>query len=131
MKESEWPKTNYGGVHYLFPNTIIFFGAISADSYFTQIFRLFPDGVGKTRCHFAVYAPFGIDDEAHREMCETNYDATATVVQDEDYLVASNGYANLQTAPENHHVVLGANELALHDVHKNIAQVIGMPLDRR
>ena len=131
MNESKWPKTNYGGVHYLFPNTIIFFGAISADSYFTQIFRLFPDGVGKTRCHFAVYAPFGIDDEAHREMCEQNYDATATVVQDEDYLVASNGYANLLTAPENHHVVIGANELALHDVHKNIAKTIGMPLDRR
>ena len=128
--ESEWPKTSYGGVHFLFPNTVIFFGAVTADSYFTQVFRLFPDGVGKTRCHFAVYAPFGIDDAAHKKMCEDNYDSTGTVVQDEDYLVASNGYANLLSAPKDHHVVLGANEIALHGVHKNIAKVIGMPLNR-
>lgn len=129
--ESDWPETSYGGVHYLFPNTIIFFGAVTADSYFTQVFRLFPDGVGKTRCHFAVYAPFGIDNKSHKDMCAENYDSTAAVVQDEDYWVASKGYANLLTAPKDYHVVLGANEMALHDVHRNIAKTIGMPLDRK
>ena len=54
---------------------------------------------------------------------------TAAVVVDEDYRVASNGYANLLTAPEGYHIVIGANEIALHDVHKNIAKVIGMPLE--
>ena len=56
------------------------------------------------------------------------YDATATVVQTEDYRVASHGYANLMTAPDDYHVVLGANEPALHGVHRNIANAIGMPL---
>ena len=55
---------------------------------------------------------------------------TATVVVDEDYRVASNGYANLLTAPDDFHVVIGANEIALHDVHKDIAKIIGMPLDQ-
>ena len=55
---------------------------------------------------------------------------TARVVVDEDYRVASNGYANLLTAPKDHHVVIGANEIALHGVHKNIAAAIGMPLDQ-
>ncbi len=126
--ESEWPVNAYGAVHYLYPNTIVFFGAVGVGSYFTQVFRLFPDGVGKTRCQFAVYAPFGIESEEHKAVCEMAYDATATVVQTEDYRVASHGYANLMTAPDDYHVVLGANEPALHGVHRTIANAIGMPL---
>ena len=126
--ESAWPANSYGAVHYLYPNTIVFFGAVGVGSYFTQVFRLFPDGVGKTRCQFAVYAPFGIESEEHKAVCEMAYDATATVVQTEDYRVASHGYANLMTAPDDYHVVLGANEPALHGVHRTIANAIGMPL---
>lgn len=128
--ESEWPETDYGGVHYLFPNTVIFFGAVTPGVYFTQIFRLFPDGPGKMFCQFAVYAPFGVENEEHRKACEMAYDMTATVVQTEDYRVASNGYANLLTAPADFHVVLGANEPALHGVHRSLAAACGMPLDQ-
>ena len=127
--ESEWPNTIYSGVHFLFPNSIIYFGAVKPGVFFTQVFRLFPDGVGKTRCHFAVYAPFGVQDEAQRQDCEVTYDLTARIVQQEDYHIASQGFANLLHAPKNHHVIIGANEIALHDVHKNIAATIGMPLD--
>ena len=126
--EAAWPATDYGGVHYLFPNTIIFFGAITPGTYFTQVFRLFPDGVGKTRCQFGVYAPFGILSEEYRQICVTAYDATSTVVQTEDYRVASAGYANLQTAPDGFQVVLGANEIAVQAVHRHIADAIGMPV---
>ena len=86
--------------------------------------------MGKTRCQFAVYAPFGVESDAHRDSCIAAYDATATVVQDEDYRVASNGYANLMSASKDYHVVLGANEMALHTVHQNIAKTIGMPLEQ-
>lgn len=127
--ESDWPQTDYGGVHYLFPNTVLFFGSVTPGSFFTQVFRLFPDGVGKTRCQFAVYAPFGIESAEHRAMCEMAYDATAQVVQTEDYRVASNGYANLLSAPGDFHVVLGANEKAVQAVHHHIADSIGMPLN--
>ena len=126
--EAEWPDTEYGGVHYLFPNTVIFFGSIVPGVYFTQVFRLFPDGVGKTRCQFGVYAPFGILSEEYRQTCVMAYDATAEVVQSEDYRVASAGYANLKTAPDDFHVVLGANEIALQAVQRHIATAIGMPL---
>ena len=126
--ESDWPATDYGGVHYLFPNTVIFFGAVTPGVFFTQVFRLFPDGVGKTRCQFAVYAPFGVESDDHLALCEMAYDATATVVQSEDYRVASAGYANLLTAPDDFHVVLGANEAALQAVHQHIADAIGLPI---
>ena len=127
--ESAWPLTSYGGVHYLFPNTIVFFGAVGVDSFFTQVFRLFPDGVGRTVCQFAVYAPFGVESDAHRALCEMAYDMTAAVVQTEDYRVASNGYANLLTAPDDFHVVLGSNENAVQAAHRHIAAAIGLPLN--
>lgn len=129
--ENDWPDSEYGGVHFIFPNTVVFFGAVTPGVYFTQIFRLFPDGVGKTRCQFAVYAPFGVESDDHKNMCEMAYDATAEVVQTEDYRVSSHGYSNLMTAPDDYHVVIGANEAALHGVHKNIAETIGMPLDKQ
>ncbi len=127
--EAEWPDTEYGGVHYIFPNTVVFFGSVGVDSFFTQVFRLFPDGVGKTRCQFAVYAPFGVGSDEYRAMCEMAYDATAQVVQTEDYRVASHGYANLLTAPDDYHVVIGSNENAVQAVHQHIAELIGMPLN--
>lgn len=127
--ESDWPEIIYSGVHFLFPNTVIYFGAINPGEFFTQVFRLFPDGVGKTRCHFAVYAPFGLEDESQRAMCETNYDLTARVVVDEDYRVASHGYANLVTAPDDFSIVIGANEIGLHKFHHHISDIIGMPLN--
>lgn len=128
--EAEWPESEYGAVHYIFPNTVLFFGAVTPGVHFTQVFRLFPDGADRMVCHFAVYAPFGVIDEAHRAICEGAYDATSTVVQTEDYRVAAAGYANMLTAPEDFRVVLGANEPALHGVHRHIAEACGMPLDR-
>lgn len=127
--EADWPETDYGGVHFLFPNTVIFFGSIEPGKFFTQVFRLFPDGVGKTRCQFAVYAPFGIEGDAHRTMCEMAYDGTAMVVQSEDYRVASAGYANLVAAPDDFQVILGSNESAVQSVQINIAEAIGMPIN--
>lgn len=127
--ERDWPESDYGGVHFLFPNTIVFFGAVTPGQFFTQVFRLFPDGVGGTRCQFAVYAPFGILSDEYRGICEYAYDATAEVVQTEDYRIASAGYANLLTAPANFHTVLGANEIALQAVQRHIAAAAGMPLE--
>jgi len=130
VEEAEWPEADYGGVHFLFPNTVIFFGAVTPGVFFTQVFRLFPDGADRMICQFAVYAPFGVDSPEHRAACELAYDATATVVQSEDYRVASAGYANLLSAPADFHVVLGANEPALHGVHRHIAEACGMPLNQ-
>lgn len=129
VAEADWPASEYGGVHFLFPNTVIFFGSIVPGVYFTQVFRLFPDGVGKTRCQFGVYAPFGILSDEYRDTCVMAYDATAEVVQSEDYRVASAGYANLLTAPDDFHVVLGANEIAVQAVQRHIADAIGLPLE--
>lgn len=127
--ESEWPDTEYGAVHYLFPNTVLFIGSITPGRVFTQVFRHFPgDTVGEMKTHFAVYAPHGVRDEAYQAEVEMAHDGTRHVVTTEDYLVAAEGWANMAHAPEGFTVVYGANEIALHHQHRAIADACGLPL---
>jgi carnitine monooxygenase subunit len=126
--ESEWPQSEYGGVHFLFPNTVFFIGSVQPGQVFTQVFRLFPDGVGKTKCQFAVYAPRGVLSDEYRATVEYAHDATAQVVSTEDYVVASEGYHNMRHAPAGFRVAYGKNEISLQALHRNIAEAIGLPL---
>lgn len=127
--ESEWPEPFYSAVHYLFPNTVIFVGTVTGSDPFVQIFRHFPDGVGAMHTKFAVYAPEGVTSEAYRAEVEAGFDGTAHVVDTEDYWVARNGWAQLKSAPAGFKVLYGANEIALQNQHKALAEAAGMPLD--
>lgn len=125
----EWPTSDYGGVHFLFPNTVIFVGSVEPGKTFIQLFRLFPNDVGHMRCQFAVYAPGGVRDEAHRLENEMGFDLTKQVVETEDYRQSEQSFANLLTAPPGFHVILGSNEIALQRLQRNIAEVLGVPLE--
>jgi hypothetical protein len=94
-----------------------------------QVFRLFPgDTPGELATQFAVYAPRGVHSEDYRKECEFAYDATAQVVSTEDYKVASDGWKNLANVPADFRIVYGSNEIALQNLHKSLADAIGMPL---
>ncbi|MEO0981286.1 MAG: SRPBCC family protein [Pseudomonadota bacterium] len=127
--EREWPATQYEGVHYLFPNTIIFYGTVTDSDPMVQIFRHFPEAVGGMHTNFKVYAPWGVKSAEHRAVVEGAYDGTAHVVETEDYWVARNGWKQLTMAPAGFKVLYGANEHALQNQHKAIADAAGMPLD--
>ena len=129
LPEAEWPEVDYGGVHYLFPNTVLFIGSIEPGKGFTQIFRLFPGASpGEMVTRFAVYAPTGVQSDQHRAECEFAFDATAQVVSTEDYVIAANGWANMAAADPMFPIIYGANEIALPGVHRAIADAIGMPI---
>jgi len=128
--EEQWPESFYGGVHYLFPNTILFYGSVGAGEPFVQVFRHFPDGPDNMKTYLTVYSRAEIESEEYREFVKTaGFDGTIHIVETEDYWVAEKGYANLKLAPEGFKVLYGANEWSLHDKHKAIAEVSGMPLD--
>lgn len=128
--ESEWPEPHYGGVHYLFPNTIIFYGSVGAGEPFVQVFRHYPRGLGAMRTCFSVYSRAEIESDDYRSFIETaGYDGTAHVVMTEDYWVAENGWARLKSAPPGFKVLYGANEISLQHKHREIAKASGMPLD--
>jgi phenylpropionate dioxygenase-like ring-hydroxylating dioxygenase large terminal subunit len=118
-----------GGIHYLFPNTILFVGSVSPGKRYCTLFRHFPgEDPGQTVTHKTVYAPGGVKDADHRREVEEAWDATANVVRTEDYVVSAEGYRNLAALPAGTTVVYGRQELALQNVHRAIAAAIGLPL---
>ncbi|QMW23866.1 aromatic ring-hydroxylating oxygenase subunit alpha [Sandaracinobacteroides saxicola] len=123
VPEAAWPAMDYGGVHYLFPNTVIFVGAVEPGKTFVQLFRLFPESVGQMRCQFAVYAPGGVRDATHRAEVAMAYDMTEAVVRTEDYRVAAEAFANLREAPAGFELVLGRNEGVLQRAARSMAAI--------
>jgi phenylpropionate dioxygenase-like ring-hydroxylating dioxygenase large terminal subunit len=128
LPSEQWPASDYGGVHFLFPNTVIFVGSVEPGKTFIQLFRLFPHDVGRMRCQFAVYAPGGVRNAAHRLETEMGFDLTKQVVETEDYRQAEQSYANLLTAPAGFHLILGSNEIALQRFQRTVANLLGVPL---
>jgi hypothetical protein len=127
MPEAEWPDEDYGGIHFLFPNTVFFIGATEPGKRFTQIFRLFPgETPGETRTQFAIYAPKDKTDPEFLAQVVAAYDGTAWVVANEDYMVAAEGWASLSQAPKGFKVLYGKNEIALQSLHQGIAAALGI-----
>lgn len=118
-----------GGIHYIFPNTILFAGSVSPGKGYYTTFRHFPgEDPGETVTYKTIYAPKGVNDEAYRQEVEAAYDATAHVVATEDYVVAAEGWRNLAAMPPGSSLVYGRQEIALQYQHRAIAEAIGMPL---
>jgi phenylpropionate dioxygenase-like ring-hydroxylating dioxygenase large terminal subunit len=126
--ESEWQVADEpGGIHYLFPNTIIFAGSITPGKFYLTTFRHFPgETPGETVTHKTVYAYGGVKSPEHRAEVEGAYDGVAHVVRTEDYVVAAEGWKNLTLLPEGATVVYGRQEVALQNVHRAIARAIGV-----
>ena len=70
-------------------------------------------------------APDSTPDAAFAEA----HDYIESAVRSEDYSVSKDGQRNLETAPDGFELVYGRNELALQNTHRNIARMIGMPID--
>lgn len=128
--ESEWGAEHaLGGIHYIFPNTILFAGSVSPGKGYYTTFRHFPgEAVGQTTTYKTIYAPKGVHSAEYRAEVEAAYDATAHVVETEDYVVAAEGWRNLLAMPKGRTVVYGRQELALQNQHRAIAEAIGLPL---
>lgn len=117
------------GIHYLFPNVVLFAGSVSPGKTYLTIFRHYPgEQPGETRTFKTIYAFGGVRSEAHRAEVEQAFDATAHVVRTEDYVTAAEGWKNLTAMPPGATVVYGRQEIALQYQHRAIAEAIGMPL---
>jgi len=128
--EEDWGVDDaLGGIHYIFPNTILFAGSVSPGKRYYTTFRHFPgETPGETVTYKTIYAPGGVKSPAHRQEVEDAWDATAHVVRTEDYVVAAEGWRNLGHFPKGQTVVYGRQEMALQNVHRVLAEAIGRPL---
>jgi phenylpropionate dioxygenase-like ring-hydroxylating dioxygenase large terminal subunit len=127
--ETEWDVDSMiGWVHYIYPNTILFTGAVRPGRGYYTLFRHFPgESPGETITYKSIYAPFGVQTPEYRAEVEAAFDATAHVVMAEDYVVAAEGWRNLSADGEGRTVLYGRQEVALQNYHKAVAAAIGCP----
>ncbi|WP_332771871.1 aromatic ring-hydroxylating oxygenase subunit alpha [Phenylobacterium sp.] len=130
VDEAQWPSAPYGASHLLFPNSIVYGAPMEGGGRMIGMYRLYP-GDEPGRC-FTIMSTYRVADapaETPDSAFEAAHDYIETVVRTEDYSVSKEGQRNLQHAPEGFEMVYGRNEIALQNVHRNIAAMIGMPLD--
>jgi nitrite reductase/ring-hydroxylating ferredoxin subunit len=130
VDEREWPRTPYGGSHLLFPNTIFYSAPMEGGGRMFGVYRLFPgETPGRSFTLMSTYRASDVPDATPDAVFADAHDNIETVVRAEDYSISKEGQRNLEYAPEDFKVIYGRNEPALQDNQRNIARMIGMPID--
>jgi phenylpropionate dioxygenase-like ring-hydroxylating dioxygenase large terminal subunit len=123
--EAEWPPTSYGGLYYIFPNTVINCNTMANGEQFYGFSRLFPrDEVGSATSLLTTYKPGHMPEDADAALWTDMHDFIHRVVETEDYSVSREGQVNMKYAPADFQPVLGANELALQNIHQHIQALL-------
>lgn len=128
--EEDWPDTQYGAAHYIFPNIVFSFTkAIDGSLPVLALLRMFPgDHPGETLVVHNLYKPADaaeLDDAPFQAL----HDAIIAINQTEDLLVAKEVWENYRRLAPNTKMVFGRNEMVLQRYHQKIAEIIGMPID--
>jgi phenylpropionate dioxygenase-like ring-hydroxylating dioxygenase large terminal subunit len=130
VDEAEWPATPYGGSHLVFPNAIVYGAPMDGGGSMIGMYRLYPgDAPGRSFTIMSTYRAADAPAETPDEAFAAAHDFIQQVVTTEDYSVSKEGQRNLAHAPEGFRIIYGRNEIALQNLHRNVADIVGMPLD--
>jgi carnitine monooxygenase subunit len=123
--EEDWPVDALPLTYFLFPNTIIAVGSVSATGSSFTTHRLFPTGVGEMYASVRMYALTGVKSPEHRAEMEANFEKIKAAARDEDYAVTGESWGALQELPEGSDFILGRHEIGVQTFHRNIAAALG------
>jgi carnitine monooxygenase subunit len=127
--ESEWLVDTLGTPYFIFPNTVIYCGALTPDKLFVNLMRMFPRGVGNLITHVETYGPVEqADAPEYQSEARSSLEGIIRLVQDEDYDVTSESWKNFLALPPDSRVVYGRQELALQHSHQWFARAAGYPV---
>jgi phenylpropionate dioxygenase-like ring-hydroxylating dioxygenase large terminal subunit len=124
--EKKWPIDVLPLTYFLFPNTIIAVGSVSASGSSFTTHRLFPTAVGAMYANVRMYALSGIKSPDHLSEMKSNFEKIKAAAQDEDYAVTGESWASLRELPEGSEFVLGRHEIGVQTFHHNIASALDM-----
>lgn len=122
--EEEWPIDALPLTYFLFPNTIIAVGSVSANGSSFTTHRLFPTAVGTMYANVRMYALTGVKSAEHRAEMEGNFEKIKGAAQDEDYAVTGESWASLRELPDGAEFILGRHEIGVQTFHRNISSAL-------
>ncbi len=123
--EAEWPIDALPITLFLYPNTIIAVGSVSANGSGFSTHRLFPRGVGAMHANVRMYGLGGIKSDEHRAQMLANFDKVREAARDEDYAVTGESWGGLSQLPADARFLLGRHEIGVQQFHRNIAAALG------
>jgi nitrite reductase/ring-hydroxylating ferredoxin subunit len=128
--ESEWPKSNYSAVHYIYPNTVLTYtDAIDGSVPVLAVNRSFPGkSIGEALVQYTTYKPSRAS-QAENEGFVKLHDAVFNINRTEDIPTVTRIWKNYANLPNPGRLVFGRNEMVLQKYHFDIGQAIGMPLE--
>lgn len=122
--EADWPIDALPLTYFLFPNTIIAVGSVSANGSSFTTHRLFPTSVGGMYSNVRMYALTGVKSPEHRAEMEANFVRIKDAAQDEDYAVTGESWPGLKELPEGAQFLLGRHEIGVQMFHRNIDRAL-------
>jgi phenylpropionate dioxygenase-like ring-hydroxylating dioxygenase large terminal subunit len=123
--EEEWPIEALPLTYFLFPNTIIAVGSVSANGSSFTTHRLYPTSVGGMYSNVRMYALSGVQSPEHRAEMEANFEKIKGAAQEEDYAVTGESWGGLQDLPKGTQFILGRHEIGVQMFHRNIDRAVG------
>ncbi|MCB2078130.1 MAG: aromatic ring-hydroxylating dioxygenase subunit alpha [Novosphingobium sp.] len=118
--EAEWPIDAMPITYFLFPNTIIAVGSVSANGSSFTTHRLFPTSVGEMYANVRMYGLNGIQSPEHRAEMASNFEKIKGAAADEDYAVTGESWGALSELPRDARFLLGRHEIGVQNFHRNI-----------
>lgn len=126
--EAEWPIDALPLTYFLFPNTIIAVGSVSANGTSFSTHRLFPQSVGAMYANVRMYGLDGIRSEEQRAEMAANFERIKGAALDEDYAVTGESWRGLTELPKGAQFILGRHEIGVQMFHQNIDRAMGRSL---
>lgn len=122
--EAEWPIDALPITYFLFPNTIIAVGSVSANGSSFTTHRLFPVSVGEMYANVRMYALNGIQSAERRAQMEANFKQIKGAAANEDYAITGESWAALRELPRGTQLLLGRHEIGVQNFHRNIGRAM-------
>ncbi len=122
--EDEWPIDAMPITYFLYPNTIIAVGSVSANGSSFTTHRLFPTSVGEMYANVRMYAINGVQSPEHLAQMQASFDTIKGAALDEDYAVTGESWPGIRELPQGSRFLLGRHEIGVQSFHRNIAQAM-------
>lgn len=111
-KETFAPFTHMSVIYYLFPSTVIVLTEFNVG-----MFRVYPDGIGRSHCFASEYVWDPVTDEAEQQAANDGYYMLKNVVQDEDFTCALSAQKGFESGAVDK-IIYGKNEPSLIAMHE-------------
>jgi hypothetical protein len=124
LPQPQWQVDTIPLQYFLFPNTIFSVGSTSPTGLTVSIHQILPQRVDYFVSKLSYCVIDGVKSEVHRAEIDRAYAVSRAALVNDDYSVADEAHANLVALPADAQLVIGRQEVGVHNFHRNIHEMM-------